>query len=151
MFITLRFAAIRQRFYLCRSFLLYSVINGDEMYNEYVGEYAYENGVHNIAYGDYTGTDLTKNGIQATDTAMLLHRAGAFEGDMFFDLNSDTVVNYNALMVNSGFLLHTENYSLSEKNGEIIIKVAYTLHDGSNQDVIKGRQEITVKQEDSDE
>lgn len=128
-----------------------STINGDEILNEYSGEYAYENGVHNIAYSDYTGTDLTKNGIQATDTAMLLHRAGAFEGDMFFDLNSDTVVNYNALMVNSGFLLHTETYSLSDKNGEIIIKVAYTLHDGSNQDVIKGRQEITVKRENNGE
>lgn len=128
-----------------------STINGDVIFNEYSGEYAYENGVHNIAYSDYTGTDLTKNGIQATDTAMLLHRAGAFEGDMFFDLNSDTVVNYNALMVRSGFLLHTESYSLTEKDGEIIIKVSYTLHDGSGQDEIKGTQEITVKWEDSDE
>lgn len=128
-----------------------SNINGDEIFNEYSGEYAYENGVHNIAYSDYTGTDLTKNGIQATDTAMLLHRAGAFEGDMFFDLNSDTVVKYNALMVQSGFLLHTESYSLYEKNGEIIIKLAYTLHDGSDQDEIKGRQKITVKWEDTDE
>ncbi len=128
-----------------------STINGDKIFNEYSGEYAYESGVHNIAYSDYTGTDLTKNGIQATDTAMLLHRAGAFEGDMFFDLNSDTVVNYNALMVNSGFLLHTENYSLTEKDGEIIIKAAYTLHDGSGQDEIKGTQEITVIWEDSDE
>ncbi|MEE0874213.1 MAG: DUF1934 family protein [Ruminococcus sp.] len=117
-----------------------STINGDEIFNEYSGEYAYENGVHNIAYSDYTGTDLIKNGIQATDTAMLLHRAGAFEGDMFFDLNSDTVVKYNALIVQSGFLLHTERYSLTEKNGEIIIKAAYTLHDGSGQDEIKGTQ-----------
>ena len=121
------------------------------MYNEYVGEYAYENGVHNIAYSDYTGTDLTKNGIQATDIAMLLHRAGAFEGDMYFDLNSDTVVKYNALMVKSGFLLHTESYSLTEKDGKINIELTYTLHDGSDQDEIKGRQEITVKWEGADE
>lgn len=122
-----------------------SVINGDEMNNEYLGEYAFENGVHNIAYSDYTGTDLTKNGIQATDSAMLLHRAGAFEGDMFFDTNSDTVVKYNALMVQSGFLLHTESYSLSGSDREIKIKVAYTLNDGSNQDIIRCEQEITVK------
>lgn len=128
-----------------------NTINGDEIFNEYNGEYAYENGVHNIAYSDYTGTDLTKNGIQATDAAMLLHRAGAFEGDMFFDLNSDTVVKYNALMVQSGFLLHTESYSLTDEDGEIIINAAYTLHDGSGQDEIKGTQEITVKREDSDE
>lgn len=121
-----------------------SVINGDEMSNEYIGEYAFENSVHNIAYSDYTGTDLTKNGIQATDSAMLLHRAGAFEGDMFFDTNSDTVVKYNALMVRSGFLLHTDSYSLSESDREIIIKVAYTLNDGSGQDEIRGEQEITV-------
>ena len=128
-----------------------STINGDEIFNEYSGEYAYENGVHNIAYGDYTGTDLTKNGIQATDTAMLLHRAGAFEGDMYFDLNSDTIVKYNALMVRSGFMLHTESYSLTEKDGKINIELTYTLHDGSDQDEIKGRQEITVKWEDTDE
>lgn len=128
-----------------------STINGDKIFNEYSGEYAYENGVHNIAYSDYTGTDLTKNGIQAIDTAMLLHRAGAFEGDMFFDTNSDTVVKYNALMVRSGFLLHTESYSLIENDGEIIIKVSYTLHDGSGQDEIKVTQEITVKWEDNDE
>lgn len=128
-----------------------STINGDENLNEHSGEYAYENGVHNIAYSDYTGTDLTKNGIQATDTAMLLHRAGALDGDMFFDLNSDTIVKYNALMVQSGFLLHTESYSLTEKDREIIIKVSYTLYDGSGQDEIKGRQEITVKWEDNDE
>lgn len=128
-----------------------STINGGVILNEYSGEYAYENGVHNIAYSDYTGTDLTKNGIQATDTAMLLHRAGAFEGDMFFDTNSDTFVKYNALMVQSGFLLHTQSYSLTEKDGKINIELTYTLHDGSNQDVIKGRQEITFKREDSDE
>lgn len=128
-----------------------STINGYEIFNEYSGEYAYENGVHNIAYSDYTGTDLTKNGIQATDAVMLLHRAEAFEGDMFFDLNSDTVVKYNALMVQSGFLLHTESYSLTDEDGEIIINAAYTLHDGSGQDEIKGTQEITVKLEDSDE
>ena len=87
---------------------------------------------------------LQSNGIQATDTVMLLHRAGAFEGDMLFDLNSDTVVKYNALMVRSGFLLHTESYSLTENDGKIITKLAYTLHDGSEQDEIKGTQEITV-------
>lgn len=121
-----------------------STINGDVIDNEYSGEYAYEDGVHNIAYSNYSGTDLTKNGIQATDTAMLLHRAGAFEGDMFFDTNSDTVVKYDAFMVRSGFLLHTESYSLSENDEQIKIKVAYTLNDGSGQDEIKGRQEITV-------
>ncbi len=128
-----------------------STINGDVIFNEYSGEYAYENGVHNIAYSDYTGTDLTKNGIQATVTAMLLHRAGAFEGDMFFDMNSDTVVKYNVLMVQSGFLLHTESYSLTEQERELKIDVSYTLNDGSGQDEIKGRQEITVKWEDNDE
>ena len=114
------------------------------MYNEYVGEYAYENGVHNIAYDEYAGTDRTRNGIQVTDSSMLLHRVGAFEGDMFFDLNSDTVVKYNALMVRSGFLLHTESYSLTEKDGGIIINVAYTLHDASEQDAIHGQQSIDV-------
>lgn len=119
-------------------------VNGDEMYNEYVGEYAYENGVHNIAYDEYAGTDRTRNGIQATDSSVLLHRVGAFEGDMFFDLNSDTVVKYNALMVRSGFLLHTESYSLTEKDGKLNIELTYTLHDGSDQDVIHGQQSIDV-------
>lgn len=125
-----------------------SIINGDETLNEYIGEYAFDNGVHNIAYSDYTGTDLTKNGIQATDTAMLLHRAGAFEGDMFFDINSDTVVKYNALMVRSGFLLHTKSYSLTKKENQIRIELEYTLNDGSGQDEISGKQKIKVIFED---
>lgn len=37
-----------------------STINGDEIYNEYTGEYMYQNGIHTIAYSPYSGTELTK-------------------------------------------------------------------------------------------
>lgn len=121
-----------------------STINGETFYNKYQGEYTFKNGIHTIAYDSYSGTDLTRNGIQAAETSMLLHRAGAFEGDMLFDIGSDTVVKYDAFMVGSAFLLHTDSYNITVNDKEVRIIILYTLHDGSSQDVINGRQEITV-------
>ena len=56
-------------------------INGEAFYNEYQGEYTFKNGSHTIAYDSYSGTDLTRNGIQAAETSMLLDvraRRGVF-------------------------------------------------------------------------
>lgn len=78
---------------------------------------------------------------------MLLHREGAFEGDMYFDVNSDTVVRYDALIVGTGFLLHTKEYSLDFNEDEVNIAAEYILSDGSGQDDIHCRQEILVKLE----
>ncbi|MBR3666853.1 MAG: DUF1934 family protein [Ruminococcus sp.] len=78
-----------------------SLIDCTEIEREYEGEYVFKDNSHNIAYTDYSGNIITKNALQATETAMLLHRVGGYSGDMFFDLNSDTVVNYGAFMVGS--------------------------------------------------
>ena len=64
---------------------LTSRIDGDENTNLYPGEYAFRDGTHLITYTDYAGNGITRNGIQANDSAMLLHRVGEFEGDMLFD------------------------------------------------------------------
>ena len=75
---------------------LESCIDGDINRKEYPGEYAYRDGTHLLTYPDFTGNGITKNGIQANGSAMLLHRVGEFEGDMLFDPAMDTVVKYTA-------------------------------------------------------
>ena len=120
-----------------------SLIDGTEVEREYEGEYLYKDDTHNIAYTDYSGNIITKNAVQATKTAMLLHRVGGFSGDMFFDLNSDTVVNYGAFMVGCGFALHTYEYTLTENENGLTIAVRYGLNDGKAEE-ISGEQTITA-------
>lgn len=120
-----------------------SLIDSTEIEREYDGEYVCKDNSHNIAYTDYSGNIITKNALQATDTAMLLHRVGGFSGDMFFDLSSDTVVNYGAFMVGCGFALHTYEYKLTESENGLTIAVRYGLNDGKAEE-ISGEQMITV-------
>ena len=82
---------------------LRSVINGDEANYNYQGEYRQKNGIHNIAYTDYAGNEITKVAIEATETAMLLHRVGGITADMMFDPTSETVMKYDALSLRHGF------------------------------------------------
>ncbi|MBR6983162.1 MAG: hypothetical protein IKH75_06470 [Ruminococcus sp.] len=74
---------------------------------------------------------------------MLLHRVGGYSGDMFFDLNSDTVVNYGAFMVGCGFALHTYEYKLTESENGLTIAVRYGLNDGKAEE-ISGEQMINI-------
>ena len=120
-----------------------SLIDGTEIEREYEGEYLFKDDTHNIAYTDYSGNIITKNALQATDTAMLLHRVGGYSGDMFFDLNSDTVVNYGAFMVGCGFALHTYEYNLTENENGLTIAVRYGLNGGKAEE-ISGEQTINI-------
>ena len=92
---------------------LRSVIDGDETSCDYIGEYRQIDGGHLIAYTDYTGNAITKVGIEARDNAMLLHRVGSITADMLFEPGTGTVVNYEALSLKSGFILHKEGCSAS--------------------------------------
>ena len=120
-----------------------SLIDGTEIEREYDGEYLFKDDTHNIAYTDYSGNIITKNALQAMGTAMFLHRVGVFSGDMFFDMNSDTVVNYGAFMVGCGFALHTYEYTLTENENGLTIAVHYGLND-DKAEAISGEQTITV-------
>lgn len=128
---------------MIESFPIRSLIDGTEIEREYEGEYVFKDNSHNIVYIDYSGNIITKNALQATDTAMPLHRVGGFSGDMFFDLNGDTVVNYGAFMVGCGFALHTYEYNLTENENGLTIAVRYGLNDGKAEE-IGGEQTITV-------
>ena len=127
---------------------LTSRIDGDESVNIYPGEYAFRDGTHLITYTDYVGNGITRNGIQANDSAMLLHRVGEFEGDMLFDPEMDTVVKYTAGgLVQTGFILHTEEYGIVLNENQAEIHIRYVLFDGSGEDAIRGEQQIKVNRE----
>lgn len=79
---------------------------------------------------------------------MLLHRVGEFEGDMLFDPKMDTVVKYTAGgLVQTGFILHTEEYGIALAENQMEIHIRYVLFDGSGEDAIHGEQQIKVNWE----
>lgn len=122
-----------------------SEIEGTESQWETTGEYQWDGSKHMLAYTDYTGNAITKNGIFAEKDKMLLHRVGAITCDMLFDTLTATMVDYKAYMVGARFLLHTESYSIEENANGLIIQVAYTLDDGSGHEPIVGKQTIEIE------
>lgn len=124
---------------------LRSTVDGSETRSEYGGEYRRKSGAHHIVYTDYTGNTVTKNGIEATDAAMLLHRVGEFGGDMLFDPAAGTLFRYRAWMVQQDFLLRTYEYRLAESESGVIIFVRYGLSDGSGEEEIQAEQEIEIR------
>ena len=90
------------------------------------------------------GNAMTKVGIEARENAMLLHRVGYITADMLFDPGMETVVNYDALSLKSGFILHTQDYHVFRENGRLVIYTEYSLQDGSGEPAIRGTQEITI-------
>ncbi len=121
-----------------------SIVEGVENQWETTGEYKWDGSQHMLAYTDYTGNAITKNGIYADREKMLLHRVGAITCDMLFDTLTATMVDYKAYMVGAKFLLHTETYSIEESETGVTIRVQYTLDDGSGHTPIVGEQEIVV-------
>ena len=131
---------------------LVSRVDGEESVNTYPGEYAFRDGTHLITYTDYAGNGITRNGIQANDSAMLLHRVGEFEGNMLFDPKMDTGVKYTAGgLVRTGFILHTEEYGIALDGNQMEIHIRYALFDGSGEDAIHGEQQITIDRENEEE
>jgi len=118
---------------------LRSVIDGDEAHYEYEGEYLRKDGIHNLVYTDYTGNEVTKVALEAADQALLLHRVGFITADMLFDMQTDTVVRYEASTLRSGFLLHTCDYCLTEEADRIQIDLEYGLNDSSGAPEIHSR------------
>ncbi len=123
---------------------LSSSLDGETTYNSYTGEYRIKKGLHTVVYTDRTGNMITKVGIEASEKAMLIHRVGAFEGDMFFDPGSDTSVRYGTLSLKHEFRLHTAHYELTERSDGLLLQVEYTITDHSDEPGIHGFQEITI-------
>ncbi len=123
---------------------LNSSLDGETTINNYIGEYRIKNGFHTIVYTDRTGNMITKVGIEASGESMLIHRVGAFEGDMFFDPKSDTSVCYGTLSLKHEFRLHTAHYELTERSDGLLLQVEYTITDRSDEPGIHGFQEMTI-------
>lgn len=124
---------------------LKSVIDGNEAFYSYEGEYLKKGDNNCLVYTDYTGNAITKVAIEASNTMMLLHRVGGITADMLFDPTTETVVKYDALTLRHGFLLRTDVYKISQETDRLTIYVKYSLNDGSDQPEITGIQEMTIK------
>ena len=126
------------------SILLKSRIDGEQTEHSYCGEYCFKDGSHCIAYKDYTGNAITMVGIEARDSAMLLHRVGYITADMFFDPANDTIVKYEAQELAFDFVLKTHGYQFCSDDKSLNIQVEYSLHDCSGETNIQGLQEISI-------
>ena len=104
-----------------------SRIDGEEVIRTMQGEYRKKDNSHIVVYTDYTGNAVTKNGMEICEDKMLLHRTGAFEGDMLFDPLTDTFVRYGAFPVQNGFMMHTERLDVLEFAEGLDISIKYKL------------------------
>ena len=121
-----------------------SVIDEAKMDFEYPGEYAFKDETHLIVYTDYTGNLITKCAIQANTSGMLLHRSGAFSGDMFFSLTNPTFVDYQADMLAAKMIIHTYRYELIREEHRLMIVLEYHLSapEGKNRSTVDQTIEI---------
>ena len=124
--------------------IITSRIDGVSERKELSGEYAYKNGAHIVVFTDYTGNVTTKNGMAIRNSQLLLHRTGGFSGDMLFDGSIDTTVEYRAMMVSGRFILHTEEYRLTESEEGLDIYLKYVLHQTNGEEHISGEQFIKI-------
>lgn len=121
-----------------------SVIDGEANHWQTTGEYKIDGDTHLIAYTDYTGNTITKNGLFVGKDSMLLHRTGEITGDMLFDLRNDTIAHYAVFSVETDFIIHTEEYEVNAVADGLEIYTRYTLTDKKDAQSIGGTQRIIV-------
>lgn len=119
-----------------------SVIDQEEILIETTGEYRLDGDTHLLAYTDYAGNQITKNGLFIGPDSMLLHRVGAFSGDMLFDPKQDTGMDYQAAAVGNRFRIHTSLYAVSRTPAGISVKLVYQLN--PQEEEISAEQEIEI-------
>lgn len=121
-----------------------SIIDGEATRWQTTGEYKLDGDTHLIAYTDYMGNTITKNGLYVGKESMLLHRTGGISGDMLFDLKNDTLTSYTTFSLETDFVIHTEKYEVNKNADQIEIYVCYTLTDKKYAEPIYGAQRIIV-------
>ena len=121
-----------------------SLINGETIIKESVGEYRHSNDNHIVVFNDFDGNDITKHAIRASKEQMLLRRMGAIKGDMLFDISKDTLTKYETMGLSHDFIVSTKSYLLIENDNTVVIKTTYSLSDNSSQDSIDSEQTITI-------
>ena len=121
-----------------------SLVDGARFENTCVGEWEELGGEYRLAYSDLGGNMITNNYLHIRQESLLLRREGGFGGEMLFDPLYDTAVKYSAVMLEHAFALHTDAYTLIERENGFTISLRYSLHDGAAAE-ISGQQEITVR------
>lgn len=124
--------------------LIESSIDGSCIAKSFDGEYAFRDDAHLVVYTDYTGNAITRNGMEIREEKLLLHRTGAMEGDMLFDLYSPTVFRYSAFPVKGEFILNTERYELVVTDEGLRVGLQYRLCSENRSVDIEGMQTMTV-------
>jgi uncharacterized beta-barrel protein YwiB (DUF1934 family) len=106
--------------------------DGEQFVTEARGEYASDSETRYIAFTEYSGNTITRNGLHAARDRLFLHRTGAVNSDMLFDPGAVTRSEYETCGMKTAFLVHTEQYSLSEQPGKIVILLNYSLYEGTD-------------------
>ncbi len=123
-----------------------SIIDGEAQAATYEGEHDMDGDTHLVAYNDYTGNALTRNGMYLGPDKMLLHRAGGITCDMLFDPSNVTEAAYDVFGLKTVFALQTFDYSREISPENISVHLKYTLDDQSGSEPISGFQEITIEE-----
>ncbi len=121
-----------------------SIIDGEAQVSIYDGEYGKDGDTHLVAYSDYTGNTLTKNGLYIGPDRLLLHRVGGISCDMLFAPSQTTEVIYDSFGLQTIFALNTFDYSREITPEKIVVNLKYTLDDQSGCEPITGYQCITI-------
>ncbi len=104
-----------------------TVVDGESFVTEARGEYARDAETHYVAYTEFSGNEITRNGLHLTRDKLFLHRTGAVTSDMLFDPKNDTCCRYRTMGLEMSFLLRTTAYDVFFGEKSFVVDLHYTL------------------------
>ncbi len=104
-----------------------TLVDGESFVTQARGEYARDAGTHYVAYTEFSGNEITRNGLYLTREKLFLHRSGNVTSDMLFDPKSDTRCRYRTMGLEMSFLLHTSRYDVLFCENRLVVDLCYTL------------------------
>ncbi len=121
-----------------------TIVDGEGFVSQARGEYAHDAETHYVAYTDFSGNEITRNGLQLTREKLFLHRTGAVTSDMLFDPKTDTRCRYRTMGMEMSFLLHTTAYDVFFGEKSFVIDLRYTLKEERGGDVAAYELKIEI-------
>ncbi len=121
-----------------------TVVDGESFVTQARGEYAHDAETHYVAYTEFSGNEITRNGLHLTREKLFLHRAGAVTSDMLFDPKSDTRCRYQTMGMEMSFLLSTTSYDVFFGEDRFIVDLRYTLREERGGDVAAYELKIEI-------